>query len=89
MFLRSDRRNISALAAHMGLGKNEEKIFALAIRAARSGPVKSLCSALTDEARIPVEDAVVHLTGLAPAQVRYASELLGDSEYLGRFERWS
>ncbi|MEH6727654.1 MAG: hypothetical protein V7703_15975, partial [Hyphomicrobiales bacterium] len=65
-------RNISALASHMGLSQDGQQIFALAIRAARSGPVKSLCGALTDEARLPVEDAVVHLTGLSPARVRKA-----------------
>ncbi|TDE33788.1 AAA family ATPase [Antarcticimicrobium sediminis] len=65
-------RNISALTSHMGLSQDEEQIFALAIRAARSGPVKSLCGTLTDEARLPVEDAVVHLTGLSPARVRKA-----------------
>ncbi|PKP68522.1 MAG: AAA family ATPase [Alphaproteobacteria bacterium HGW-Alphaproteobacteria-4] len=65
-------RNIAALAAHMGLGNDEEQIFALAVRAARSGPVKSLCSALTDEARLPVEDVVANLTGLSPARVRKA-----------------
>lgn len=65
-------RNISALAAHIGLSQDEEQIFALAIRATRSGPVKSLCCALTDEARLSVEDAVVCLTGLSPAPVRRA-----------------
>ncbi len=82
-------RNISALAGHMGLGKNEEEVFALAIRAARSGPVKSLCSALTDEARIPVEDAVVHLTELSPAQARKALSSSGRLMVSGllQFER--
>ncbi len=65
-------RNISALAAHMGLRENEAQIFALAIRAARNGPVRSLCSTLTDDARISAEEAVVYLTRLSPAQVRKA-----------------
>lgn len=61
----------------MSLTQDEEQIFALAIRAARSGPVKSLCSALTDEARLPVEDVIVPLTGLSPARVRKALARLG------------
>ena len=65
-------RNVRALAAHVGLNGDEALIFALAVRAARSGPLKSLCDDLTDDARLPVEDAVVHLTGLSATRVRKA-----------------
>jgi transitional endoplasmic reticulum ATPase len=63
-------RNITDLAAHVGLDPDEQAIFELAIRAARSGPVRFLCNALVDDARLPVEDVIAHLTGLAPDRVR-------------------
>ena len=66
------KRNLSALAAHMELANEECEIFELAIRAARNGPVRSLCEALVDDGRLPVEEAVVHLTGQSPARVRKA-----------------
>ncbi|PUB10559.1 AAA family ATPase [Yoonia sediminilitoris] len=65
-------KNIAALSVHMLLDPDEEQIFALAVRAARTGPLQSLCNSLTDEARIPVEDAVIYLTGISPARVRKA-----------------
>ena len=65
-------RNIDALATHMGLNREERDIFELAIRAARSGPVRTLCSALVDDSRLPVEEAVVHLIGLPASRVRRA-----------------
>lgn len=65
-------RNIAALAMHIGLSHEECEIFELAIRAARSGPVRSLCNALVEDARLSVEDAIVHLTGQSPHRVRRA-----------------
>ena len=53
--------NISLLAAHVGLTADERIIFELGVRAGRSGPARSLCNALVDDARIPVHDAVIHL----------------------------
>ncbi len=64
--------NISLLAAHVGLTADERIIFELGVRAGRSGPARSLCNALVDDARIPVQDAVTHLTGLPAASVRRA-----------------
>ena len=64
--------NITLLAEHVGLTADERAIFELAVRAARSGPVKSLCNALVDDARIAVLDAVIHLSGLPVASVRRA-----------------
>jgi len=64
--------NISLLAAHVGLNADERIIFELGVRAGRSGPARSLCNALVDDARIPVQDAVIHLTGLPAASVRRA-----------------
>jgi SpoVK/Ycf46/Vps4 family AAA+-type ATPase len=65
-------RNITLLADHVGLNADERAIFELAVRAGRSGPVKSLCNALVDDARIPVQDAVIQLSGLPSASVRRA-----------------
>jgi len=64
--------NISLLAAHVGLTADERIIFELGVRAGRSGPARSLCNALVDDARVPVQDAVIHLTGLPAASVRRA-----------------
>ena len=64
--------NISLLAAHVGLTADERIIFELGVRTGRSGPAKSLCDALVDDARIPVQDAVIHLTGLPTPSVRRA-----------------
>ena len=64
--------NIALLADHVGLTSDERCIFELAVRAARSGPVRSLCNALIDDARIPVQDAVHFLSGLSSANVRRA-----------------
>jgi transitional endoplasmic reticulum ATPase len=63
---------ISLLADHVGLNADERAIFELAVRAGRSGPVKSLCNSLVDDARIPVQDAVIQLSGLPAASVRRA-----------------
>lgn len=65
-------RNIAALAAHVRLSPEECAIFELAIRAAPSGPVRSLSSALIDDGRLSVEDSIIHLTGLSSARVRRA-----------------
>lgn len=65
-------QNITLLADHVGLTADERTIFELAVRAGRSGPVNSLCNALVDDARIPVQDAVIHLSGLPAANVRRA-----------------
>ena len=65
-------QNITLLADHVGLTADERTIFELAVRAGRSGPVNSLCNALVDDARIPVQDAVIHLSGLPAASVRRA-----------------
>lgn len=65
-------QNITLLADHIGLTADERAIFELAVRAGRSGPVNSLCNALVDDARIPVQDAVIHLSGLPAASVRRA-----------------
>jgi SpoVK/Ycf46/Vps4 family AAA+-type ATPase len=64
--------NISLLAAHVGLTADERIIFELGVRAGRSGPARSLCNALVDDARIPVHDAVIHLTGLPAPSVQCA-----------------
>lgn len=64
--------NVSLLADHVGLNADERAIFELAVRAGRSGPVKSLCNSLVDDARIPVLDAVTQLSGLPAASVRRA-----------------
>ncbi|MBA91221.1 MAG: AAA family ATPase [Phyllobacteriaceae bacterium] len=65
-------RNISALSDHMGLDEDETAIFTLTLRAARFGPVNTLCNTLTDDARLPVEDAVAILTGVSRSRVRKA-----------------
>lgn len=65
-------RNTAAFTAHVGLNRDECIIFELAVRAARSGPVRSICYALVDDARLPVEEAVTHLTGLSSMRVRRA-----------------
>ena len=64
--------NTSLLADHVGLNCEERLIFELAVRAGRSGPVKTLCNAIVDDARIPVQDAVHYLSGLSSANVRRA-----------------
>ncbi|MCR9062182.1 MAG: hypothetical protein NXI02_33020, partial [Rhodobacteraceae bacterium] len=64
--------NVSLLADHVGLNADERAIFELAVRAGRSGPVKSLCNSLVDDARIPVLDTVTQLSGLPAASVRRA-----------------
>ena len=64
--------NVTLLADHVGLNADERAIFELAVRAGRSGPVKSLCNSLVDDARIPVQDAVTQLSGLPTASVRRA-----------------
>jgi transitional endoplasmic reticulum ATPase len=64
--------NTALLADHVGLNCEERLIFELAVRAGRSGPVKSLCNAIVDDARIPVQDAVHYLSGLSSANVRRA-----------------
>lgn len=64
--------NVTLLADHVGLNADERAIFELAVRAGRSGPVKSLCNSLVDDARIPVQDAVAQLSGLPAASVRRA-----------------
>lgn len=64
--------NVTLLANHIGLSADERVIFELAVRAGRSGPVRSLCSSLVDDARIPVQDAVTHLSGLSTATVQRA-----------------
>ena len=64
--------NITLFAAHVGLTAEERVIFELGVRAGRMGPVKSLCTALVDDARIPIQDAVSHLSGLPSASVQRA-----------------
>ena len=65
-------QNVSLLADHVGLNTDERAIFELAVRAGRSGPVKSLCNSLVDDARIPVQDAITQLSGLPTTSVRHA-----------------
>ena len=65
-------QNIAALAAHVSLDADEEKIFHLAIRAAISPEVESLCSSLTHYAGLPSEETLVHLTGIPINRVRKA-----------------
>ena len=65
-------QNIAALAAHVSLDADEEKIFHLAIRAAISLEVESLCSSLTHYAGLPSEETLVHLTGIPINRVRKA-----------------
>jgi transitional endoplasmic reticulum ATPase len=69
--------NVTLLADHVGLNADERAIFELAVRAGRSGPVKSLCNSLVDDARIPVQDAVTQLSGLPAASVRRALAATG------------
>src|SRR6056297_710962 len=64
--------NISMLVDHVGLTPEEHIIFELAVRAARSGPIRSLCNRLVDDARLPVLEAVHHLSGLSIASVQRA-----------------
>jgi SpoVK/Ycf46/Vps4 family AAA+-type ATPase len=64
--------NVTLLADHVGLNADERAIFELAVRAGRSGPVKSLCNSLVDDARIPLQDAVTKLSGLPATSVRRA-----------------
>jgi SpoVK/Ycf46/Vps4 family AAA+-type ATPase len=64
--------NVTLLADHVGLNVHERAIFELAVRAGRSGPVKSLCNSLVDDARISVQDAVTQLSGLSATSVRRA-----------------
>ena len=65
-------QNIAALAAHMSLDADEEKIFHLAVRAANSAEVENLCSSLTHYAGVPSEEALALLTGIPIKQVRRA-----------------
>ena len=65
-------QNIAALAAHVSLDADEEKIFHLAIRAAISPEVENLCSSLTHYAGLPSEETLVHLTGIPINRVRKA-----------------
>ena len=65
-------KNISLLADHVGLNSSEHRIFELAIRASRTGPVRSLCNGLIIDARLPVLDAVQHLSGLSASCVQRA-----------------
>ena len=65
-------QNIAALAAHVSLDADEENIFHLAIRAATSPEVESLCSSLTHYAGLPGEETLVHLTGIPINRVRKA-----------------
>lgn len=65
-------RNTAVFAAHAGLDAEETAIFALAVRAANRGPLKTLCDHLTDDARLPPEEAVTHLLGMPAARVRKA-----------------
>ena len=65
-------QNIAALAAHVSLDADEENIFHLAIRAAISPEVESLCSSLTHYAGLPSEETLVHLTGIPINRVRKA-----------------
>lgn len=65
-------RNVILFADHVGLTADERRIFELAVRARRHGPTNSLCSALVDDGRIPVKDAVTHLLGLSASAVRRA-----------------
>ncbi len=58
-------RNARLLAAHLRLTEAETQIFALAVRAERSDPLKTLCDNLTDDARMSLEEVVTVLTGLA------------------------
>lgn len=82
-------RNINVLATHVALNSDEQVIFELAVRATRNGPVRSLCTGLVDDARLPVEDAITSLTGLPSASVRrslsYSGRLL--SSGLVQFEK--
>ena len=65
-------QNVAALAAHVSLDADEEKIFHLAIRAAISPEVENLCSSLTHYAGVPSEETLVHLTGIPIKRVRKA-----------------
>ena len=82
-------RNINVLAVHVALNSDEHKIFELAVRATRNGPVRSLCNGLVDDARVSVEDAIATLTDLPSASVRralsYSGRLL--SSGLVQFEK--
>ena len=62
--------NTTAFTAHVGLGEEEAAVFSLAVRAARNGPLKSLCDDQTDDCRMPGTGAAAHLTGLPVDRVR-------------------
>lgn len=72
--LKSDAlgRNVAALCQHMALNADEAQIFDLAVRAARNGPLRSLCNGLVDDARVAVDDVVTCLTGISAIRVRKA-----------------
>lgn len=70
--------NITLLANHVGLTPEERCIFELAVRAARNGPVRSLCNCLIVEARLSVEEAIASLTRIPPTSLR------GSLSYSGR-----
>lgn len=81
--------NVTLFANHVGLSSNECLIFELAVRAARKGPIRSLCDGLVDDARVSVEEAITKLTGLSATVVRaalsYSDRLY--SSGLVRFEK--
>lgn len=65
-------RNISALATHMSLNKDEGRIFALVVRAARCRPLMSLCERLSHRSHLSAEEVVAGLTGIDPRRVSRA-----------------
>lgn len=65
-------RNIAELSSYVGLKDAEQQILALAVRATQCSPLRSLCNILTDDANLPIEEAVRHLTGLPSHSVRRA-----------------
>ena len=81
--------NIALLAGHVGLTSEEHTIFELAVRAARSGPIRSLCNGLVDDARLQVMDTITNLTGIPFERVRrslaYSGRLLNSG--LMQFEK--
>ncbi|MCZ8186214.1 MAG: AAA family ATPase [Beijerinckiaceae bacterium] len=62
-------RNVLTLSAHLRLSTVETQIFALAVRSFRYGPLISLSNILTEDAGLPTEEAVRHLTGLSLSAV--------------------
>jgi transitional endoplasmic reticulum ATPase len=70
-------RNCADLARYLGLNRVEADIFMLSARAAQGGPLAAMIDNLVDDARLPLDQLIAHMTAHPASAIRKAMSMSG------------